>query len=157
MFSSSGRADGSDMFKVHQTIGSALCCKCGIPMQPNAANMCVKCLSSEVDITEGLLKGLVLVIALSTHVGNLLNPGDYALGCELYEANSNDMELDKYKGHILEAILIKKSYEEKRQKKRGKHGSLNHLKWMLMIGDLIKTKWSQNMNSFLKIWKKTMI
>ncbi|KAG2379991.1 uncharacterized protein HKW66_Vig0167700 [Vigna angularis] len=289
MFSSSGRADGSDMFKVHQTIGSALCCKCGIPMQPNAANMCVKCLSSEVDITEGLLKGLVLVIALSvrvscstkklvkvkvqkevingaileqsytveyvqqehmrtffyleqlilkngaaasaikikqmeqvavslgniglvvictkvtnsialldpftlrhcfldadqywrtafqslltsrqlveylvldvevvsseTHVGNLLNPGDYALGCELYEANSNDMELDKYKGHILEAILIKKSYEEKRQKKRGKHGSLNHLKWMLMIGDLIKTKWSQNMNKLIhEVWSQT--
>ncbi|BAT98326.1 hypothetical protein VIGAN_09197200 [Vigna angularis var. angularis] len=97
------------------------------------------------------------IFNIKTHVGNLLNPGDYALGCELYEANSNDMELDKYKGHILEAILIKKSYEEKRQKKRGKHGSLNHLKWMLMIGDLIKTKWSQNMNSFLKIWKKTMI
>ncbi|WVZ22342.1 hypothetical protein V8G54_000886 [Vigna mungo] len=61
MFSSSGMADGSGMFKVHQTIGSVLCCKCGIPMQPNAANMCVKCLSSEVDITEGLLKRLVLV------------------------------------------------------------------------------------------------
>ena len=30
------------------------------------------------------------------------------------------MELDKYKGHIPEAILIKKSYEEKHQKKRGK-------------------------------------
>ncbi|QCE02414.1 60S ribosomal export protein NMD3-like [Vigna unguiculata] len=61
MFSSSGMADGSGMFKVHQTIGSVLCCKCGIPMQPNAASMCVKCLSSEVDITEGLLKRLVLV------------------------------------------------------------------------------------------------
>ncbi|WVZ24826.1 hypothetical protein V8G54_003370 [Vigna mungo] len=45
---------------------------------------------------------------IKTHVGHLLNPGDYALGCELYEANSDDMELDKYKGHILEAILIKK-------------------------------------------------
>ena len=30
------------------------------------------------------------------------------------------MEFDKYKGHIPEAILIKKSYEEKHQKKRGK-------------------------------------
>ncbi|XP_004503106.1 uncharacterized protein [Cicer arietinum] len=54
-------AQEAGMFTVHQTIGSVLCCKCGIPMQPNAANMCVKCLRSEVDITEGLLKRLVLV------------------------------------------------------------------------------------------------
>nr|KYP57101.1 60S ribosomal export protein NMD3 [Cajanus cajan] len=58
MFGSSGMAEEAGMFKVHQTIGSVLCCKCGIPMQPNAANMCVKCLRSEVDITEGLLKRL---------------------------------------------------------------------------------------------------
>lgn len=57
----SGMAEGAGMFRVHQTIGSVLCCKCGIPMQPNAANMCVKCLRSEVDITEGLLKHLILV------------------------------------------------------------------------------------------------
>jgi nonsense-mediated mRNA decay protein 3 len=56
-----GMAQDAGMFTVHQTIGSVLCCKCGIRMQPNAANMCVKCLRSEVDITEGLLKRLVLV------------------------------------------------------------------------------------------------
>ncbi|XP_027335607.1 60S ribosomal export protein NMD3 isoform X1 [Abrus precatorius] len=61
MLGSSGMAEDAGMFMVHQTIGSVLCCKCGIPMQPNAANMCVKCLRSEVDITEGLLKRLVLV------------------------------------------------------------------------------------------------
>ncbi|PWA65344.1 NMD3-like protein [Artemisia annua] len=56
-----------------------------------------------------------------THLGHLLNVGDYALGYDLHAANSNDMELDKYKGLVLpEAILVKKSYEEKRQKKRGK-------------------------------------
>lgn len=49
------------MFHVHQTIGSVLCCKCGIPMQPNAANMCVKCLRSEVDITAGLLKHVTIL------------------------------------------------------------------------------------------------
>ncbi|KAJ1433725.1 hypothetical protein SESBI_05867 [Sesbania bispinosa] len=61
MLGPSGMAEEAGMFMVHQTIGSVLCCKCGIPMQPNAANMCVKCLRSEVDITEGLLKRLVLV------------------------------------------------------------------------------------------------
>ncbi|KAJ0244317.1 hypothetical protein HA466_0189720 [Hirschfeldia incana] len=46
------------MFKVQQTIGSVVCCKCGVPMPPNAANMCVNCLRSEVDITEGLQKSI---------------------------------------------------------------------------------------------------
>ncbi|XP_041023813.1 60S ribosomal export protein NMD3-like [Juglans microcarpa x Juglans regia] len=61
------------------------------------------------------------IFSIRTHLGHLLNPGDYALGYDLYGANSNDDELEKHKGLILpEAILIKKSYEEKRQKKRGK-------------------------------------
>ncbi|KAM3308878.1 hypothetical protein P3S67_010622 [Capsicum chacoense] len=45
----------------------------------------------------------------------------FALGYDLYAANSNDSELDKYKGFVLpDVILVKKSYEEKWQKKRGK-------------------------------------
>ncbi|TKY70989.1 60S ribosomal export protein NMD3 [Spatholobus suberectus] len=68
-----------------------------------------------------------IVLDVETHLGNLLNPGDYALGYDLYGANSNDMGLDKYRGHGLpNVILIKKSYEEKRQKKRGKPRT-----WML--------------------------
>ncbi|XP_043696203.1 60S ribosomal export protein NMD3-like [Telopea speciosissima] len=54
-------AEEAGMFRVHQTIGSVLCCKCGIPMAPNAANMCVKCLRSEVDITEGLQKHVIIM------------------------------------------------------------------------------------------------
>ena len=58
---------------------------------------------------------------VKTHLGHLLNVGDYALGYDLYSANSNDMELDKYKGLVLpEVILVKKSYEERKLKKRGK-------------------------------------
>ncbi|KAF2290505.1 hypothetical protein GH714_014162 [Hevea brasiliensis] len=53
-------AEAAGMFVIRQTIGSVLCCKCGIPMQPNAANMCVKCLRSEVDITEGLQKHVII-------------------------------------------------------------------------------------------------
>ncbi|KDP32452.1 hypothetical protein JCGZ_13377 [Jatropha curcas] len=44
----------STMFVVPHTIGSILCCKCGIPMVPNGVNMCLTCLRSEIDITEGL-------------------------------------------------------------------------------------------------------
>ncbi|XP_050228904.1 uncharacterized protein LOC126678078 [Mercurialis annua] len=53
-------AEEAGMFMVRQTVGSVLCCKCGIPMQPNAANMCVKCLRSEIDITEGLKKRVII-------------------------------------------------------------------------------------------------
>ncbi|GMH12322.1 hypothetical protein Nepgr_014163 [Nepenthes gracilis] len=61
------------------------------------------------------------IFNITTHLGNLLNPGDYAFGYDLYGANTNDSDLDKYKGLVLpDAILIKKSYEEKRQKKHGK-------------------------------------
>ncbi|KAM3701821.1 hypothetical protein ACJW31_05G204300 [Castanea mollissima] len=40
-------AEEAGMFVVPQTVGTVLCCKCGIPMAPNAANMCVKFLRSE--------------------------------------------------------------------------------------------------------------
>ncbi|KAL3838756.1 hypothetical protein ACJIZ3_023347 [Penstemon smallii] len=61
------------------------------------------------------------IFNIRTHLGHLLRPGDNALGYDLYGANNNDTELDKYKGLVIpDVILIKKSYEEKRQRKRGK-------------------------------------
>ncbi|EDO33792.1 predicted protein, partial [Nematostella vectensis] len=33
-----------------------LCCQCGLPTPPNSANMCVGCIRSQVDITEGIPK-----------------------------------------------------------------------------------------------------
>ena len=57
-------AEEAGMFVVPQTVGTVLCCKCGIPMAPNAANMCVKCLRSEVDITEGLQKHVIIMHCL---------------------------------------------------------------------------------------------
>ncbi|KAF5200839.1 60S ribosomal export protein NMD3 [Thalictrum thalictroides] len=53
--------ENNGMFNVQQTVGSVLCCKCGIPMAPNSANMCVKCLRSEVDITEGLQNHVIIM------------------------------------------------------------------------------------------------
>lgn len=37
-----------------------LCCECGIAIEPNPANMCVGCLRSQVDITEGIPKQATL-------------------------------------------------------------------------------------------------
>ncbi|KAL6503958.1 hypothetical protein OROGR_025881 [Orobanche gracilis] len=61
------------------------------------------------------------IFNVRTHLGRLLNPGDYALGYDLFGANTNDIEMDKYKGLDLPSVvLIKKSYQEKRLKNRGK-------------------------------------
>ncbi|XP_076955685.1 uncharacterized protein LOC143630593 [Bidens hawaiensis] len=53
-------SEESGMFNVQHTSGTVLCCKCGVKIAPNAANMCVNCLRSEVDITEGLQKQVII-------------------------------------------------------------------------------------------------
>ncbi|KAK6157260.1 hypothetical protein DH2020_011508 [Rehmannia glutinosa] len=58
-----------------------------------------------------------MIFSVRTHLGRILKAGDYALGYDLYGANINDIELDKYKGLVLpDVILIKKSYEKEGQK-----------------------------------------
>nr|XP_043614105.1 60S ribosomal export protein NMD3-like [Erigeron canadensis] len=80
------------------------------------------------------------MFTVKTHLGHLLNVGDYALGYDLYSTNNNDMELDKYKGLVLpEVILVKKSYEETKQKKRGKPRSWK-LKTLNVEVDLSSTR-----------------
>ncbi|KAK9209216.1 hypothetical protein WN944_001580 [Citrus x changshan-huyou] len=37
------------------------------------------------------------ILSTRTHLGHLLNLGDYAIGYDLHEANQNDIELEKYK------------------------------------------------------------
>jgi nonsense-mediated mRNA decay protein 3 len=37
-----------------------LCCNCGVAIAPNPANMCVDCIRSTVDITEGIQKQLTI-------------------------------------------------------------------------------------------------
>lgn len=36
--------------------GKILCCQCGTSIEPNAVNMCVACVRSRIDITEGIPK-----------------------------------------------------------------------------------------------------
>jgi len=43
-----------------QTLPTILCCLCGVPVVANPSNMCANCLSSQVDITEGIPKSLFL-------------------------------------------------------------------------------------------------
>ncbi|CAH8358581.1 unnamed protein product [Eruca vesicaria subsp. sativa] len=62
---------------------------------------------------------------VQTHLGHILKPGDYALGYDIYGANVNDDEMDKYRLSVknerfLEVILIKKCYDKERERKKGK-------------------------------------
>lgn len=80
---------------------------------------------------------------IRTHLGHLLNAGDYALGYDLHGANSNDGEVEKHKGLVLPvAILIKKSYEERCQKERGSPvpRDLMPLTWRLIMRILLSKK-----------------
>ncbi|GBG76502.1 hypothetical protein CBR_g22250 [Chara braunii] len=62
-----------------------------------------------------------LIFTTRTHLGRLLSPGDYALGYDLYGANTNSDELDSLKSaNLPDVILVRKSYEEKRRRIRGK-------------------------------------
>jgi len=40
--------------------GKILCCECGIPIDSNPANLCVACLRTQVDITEGIPKQVTI-------------------------------------------------------------------------------------------------
>lgn len=61
------------------------------------------------------------MFSVRTHLGHLLKPGDYALGYDLFGANLNSSDLDSYRDlSVPEVILVRKSYEEKRKKRRGK-------------------------------------
>jgi nonsense-mediated mRNA decay protein 3 len=48
-------------FQPQQTLGNILCCLCGTSIAPNPSNMCVSCIRSQVDITEGIQKQLTVL------------------------------------------------------------------------------------------------
>lgn len=47
-------------FSFHQTQAMILCCLCGTKILPNPSNMCVNCVRSQVDITEGIAKQVIV-------------------------------------------------------------------------------------------------
>ncbi|KAL6218676.1 hypothetical protein ACLB2K_011886 [Fragaria x ananassa] len=52
---------GRSLITVPETVGSVLCCKCGISLASNGVNMCFKCLPYEVDITAEFRKQVAMV------------------------------------------------------------------------------------------------
>lgn len=62
------------------------------------------------------------IFTVRTHLGHLLNPGDHALGYDLYGANLNDDDMDTAmtRYSLPEVVLVKKSYEKRPRTRRWK-------------------------------------
>eukprot|EP00761_Pharyngomonas_kirbyi_P013305 gb/GECH01013332.1/.p1 GENE.gb/GECH01013332.1/~~gb/GECH01013332.1/.p1 ORF type:complete len:473 (+),score=84.86 gb/GECH01013332.1/:1-1419(+) len=73
-----------------------LCCVCGISMPPNPSNMCINCLRSHVDITEGIPKEASLNYC--RFCGKYLQPPNYWIFCELESRELLSICLKKIKG-----------------------------------------------------------
>eukprot|EP01088_Endostelium_zonatum_P015469 TRINITY_DN3805_c0_g1_i1.p1 TRINITY_DN3805_c0_g1~~TRINITY_DN3805_c0_g1_i1.p1 ORF type:complete len:510 (-),score=120.12 TRINITY_DN3805_c0_g1_i1:25-1554(-) len=68
-------------FAFQSTAPTILCCMCGTAIEPNPSNMCVNCIRSQVDITEGIPKQLVLNFC--RYCGRYHQPPNYWVNCEL--------------------------------------------------------------------------
>ncbi|KAL4447194.1 hypothetical protein ABPG77_007227 [Micractinium sp. CCAP 211/92] len=68
-------------FMPHATQGHVLCCLCGISIAPNPTNMCVNCIRTQVDITEGIQKQVTILWCKSC--GRYLQPPKHWLKADL--------------------------------------------------------------------------
>lgn len=70
-----------------------LCCRCGTMIEPNPSNMCVACLRTEVDITEGIPKQATI---------------HFCRGCERYLQPPNDWIHAALESRELLSVCLKK-------------------------------------------------
>lgn len=73
-----------------------LCCECGTSIEPNPANMCVACLRSKVDITEGIPKQATLYFCRGCE--RYLQPPSEWVHCALESRELLSLCLKKLKG-----------------------------------------------------------
>ncbi|KAJ8894384.1 hypothetical protein PR048_007035 [Dryococelus australis] len=74
----------------------SLCCQCGTSIEPNPANMCVPCLRTQVDITEGIPKQAVLYFCKGCE--RYLRPPAEWVSCALESRELLALCLQKLKG-----------------------------------------------------------
>lgn len=88
--------------------GNILCCQCGTSILPNPANMCVGCIRTKVDITEGIPKQLVLYFCSSCE--RYLQPPQHWIQCNLESKELLALCLKKLKGlnrvHLVDASFV---------------------------------------------------
>lgn len=84
--------------------GNILCCTCGIPILPNPANMCVSCLRTQVDISEGIPKQVT--VHFCKQCERYLQPPATWLQCALESRELLALCLKKLKGSMTKVRLI---------------------------------------------------
>merc|ERR1711974_592355 len=73
-----------------------LCCLCGASIPSNPTNMCVNCLRTQVDITEGITKQCS--VTRCKGCGRFLQPPKYWLQCELESKELLSLCIKKVRG-----------------------------------------------------------
>ncbi|VDL81668.1 unnamed protein product [Nippostrongylus brasiliensis] len=90
-------------FRAETTVGLIACCQCGLPIQPNAANMCSGCIRSKVDITEGI--GRTATIYLCKFCDRYFVPPSGWMRAELESKELLSICLKKLKPQLLKVRL----------------------------------------------------
>lgn len=95
-----------------------LCCQCGIVIEPNSANMCVACLRSQVDITEGIPKQSTIYFCRSCE--RYLQPPATWVSCVLESRELLTLCLKRLRGlnkvHLVDAGFVWTEPHSKRLK-----------------------------------------
>uniref|UniRef100_A0A4W4FL48 60S ribosomal export protein NMD3 n=1 Tax=Electrophorus electricus TaxID=8005 RepID=A0A4W4FL48_ELEEL len=84
--------------------GHILCCTCGVPIPPNPANMCVSCLRTQVDISEGIPKQVS--VHFCKQCERYLQPPGTWVQCSLESRELLALCLKKLKGSMSKVRLI---------------------------------------------------
>ncbi|XP_053315523.1 60S ribosomal export protein NMD3 [Spea bombifrons] len=84
--------------------GNILCCQCGIPIEPNPANMCVACLRTQVDISEGIPKQVS--VHFCKQCERYLQPPGTWIQCALESRELLTLCLKKLKASLSKVRLI---------------------------------------------------
>ncbi|GFR51707.1 hypothetical protein Agub_g14152 [Astrephomene gubernaculifera] len=87
---------GQATFQPQATQGYVLCCLCGTNILPNPSNMCVNCIRSQVDITEGIQKQVTVLWC--KECGRYLQPPKHWVSAELESKELLTFCIKKIKG-----------------------------------------------------------
>uniref|UniRef100_F7E4H4 60S ribosomal export protein NMD3 n=1 Tax=Monodelphis domestica TaxID=13616 RepID=F7E4H4_MONDO len=88
--------------------GCVLCCECGVPIPPNPANMCVACLRTQVDISEGIPKQVS--IHFCKQCERYLQPPGTWIQCALESRELLTLCLKKIKASLSKVRLIEAGF-----------------------------------------------
>uniref|UniRef100_A0A3B5M542 60S ribosomal export protein NMD3 n=1 Tax=Xiphophorus couchianus TaxID=32473 RepID=A0A3B5M542_9TELE len=130
-----------------------LCCTCGVPIPPNPANMCVACLRTQVDISEGIPKQVT--VHFCKQCERYLQPPATWMQCALESRELLALCLKKLKSSMTKVGRIIIFLQFKRLKVQESHGFSPRLV-LLRMKCLINSK-RRDFNAELSSLKKKLI